>query len=213
VYRVNVGCAMSPTPGWRNFDNSPSLVLARNRFLNFCAEKLGLVSEEQRKFIQFAREHRLERADATRKLPLADQTADVLYSSHTLEHMDQREALAFLAEAKRVLVPGGVLRIAVPDLFQLTRRYVESRDADAFVASLLLTVPKPRSLRARVVRAFLGDRHHMWMYDGPSLVRLLTAAGFRSAVVQPPGETVIKNPGPLNLRERSHESVYVEALR
>lgn len=29
MIRVNIGCGSSPIAGWRNFDHSPSLLLAR----------------------------------------------------------------------------------------------------------------------------------------------------------------------------------------
>jgi len=50
------------------------------------------------------------------------------------------------------------------------------------------------------------------MYDGKSMVRLLTKAGFRDPQILPPGSTLIKDPGSLNLWERKEESVYIEAL-
>jgi hypothetical protein len=51
------------------------------------------------------------------------------------------------------------------------------------------------------------------MYDGPSLCRLLEQQGFRDVRVWPAGETGIPIPGDLNLRERSPESVFVEARK
>ena len=70
---------------------------------------------------------------------------------------------------------------------------------------------RPRSLARRLQVALVGPRHHLWMYDGGSLVRLLLRAGFREAVVLPAGRTTIAAPDTLNLAERAEESVYVEA--
>jgi hypothetical protein len=61
-----------------------------------------------------------------------------------LEHLDRHEARLFLAEAMRVLRPGGVLRLAVPDIRQLVQNYMTTGDADEFVASTLMCVPLPR---------------------------------------------------------------------
>ncbi len=59
----------------------------------------------------------------------------------------------------------------------------------------------------------VGPRHHLWMYDGASLARLLGEAGFDGAAVMPPGKTRIEEPGELDLAERAAESVYVEAVQ
>jgi hypothetical protein len=57
----------------------------------------------------------------------------------------------------------------------------------------------------------IGSRLHQWMYDGRSLSRLLVSQGFVSPRVLKAGETQISDPKGLDLYERSHESVYVEA--
>lgn len=46
--------------------------------------------------------------------PLAD--ADEIQASHILEHFTKEQARLFLAECYRVLIPGGKLHIAVPDM-------------------------------------------------------------------------------------------------
>jgi hypothetical protein len=65
-----------------------------------------------------------------------------------------------------------------------------------------------------VVRALLvGGRQHRWLYDASSLCNLVRGCGFADATEQPPGVTRIPDPGPLDLREREDESLYVEAVR
>ena len=51
-----------------------------------------------------------------RSLPLADESVDWAYSNHTLEHIPYYEVQPTVAEWVRVIKPGGVLRVAVPDL-------------------------------------------------------------------------------------------------
>ena len=48
-------------------------------------------------------------------LPFADGAASIVYSSHMFEYFDRDEAKEVLAEWFRVLMPGGTVRIAVPD--------------------------------------------------------------------------------------------------
>ncbi len=169
----------------------------------------ALPGAQSRQFAEFAAARGVRFGHAGR-IPIADRTVDVLYTSHMLEHLDRREGRAFLAEAKRVLRPGGVLRIAVPDLRKLVDGYLATGDADDFVARTFMAVERPVSLRGRLLLLLFGFRAHRWMYDGPSLRRTLVDGGFRDVVVLKAGETGIRDPGPLNLREREAESVYVE---
>jgi cephalosporin hydroxylase/predicted SAM-dependent methyltransferase len=62
-------------------------------------------------------------------LPLDDQTCSAVYCSHVLEHLPKKMAPAFVAECFRVLVPGGILRIVVPDLETIARLYLQNLDA------------------------------------------------------------------------------------
>ncbi|MBD2112303.1 MULTISPECIES: glycosyltransferase [Cyanophyceae] len=62
--------------------------------------------------------------DLRKPIPFADNTFDAVYHSHLLEHFSRSEAKPFLQECLRVLRPGGVLRIVVPDLEQIAREYL-----------------------------------------------------------------------------------------
>jgi predicted SAM-dependent methyltransferase len=200
MIRVNVGCGPSPTPGWINLDNSPSV---RLRSL-----PVGrLLSPERRAVWRAAREHGIQYGSA-RRLPFPAASVDAIYSSHMLEHLFRDDARRFVAECRRVLVPGGTLRLAVPDLAGLTQRYAVERDADRLVASLML-VDERRGVARRLVR-FAG---HRWMYDTDSLTMLLVQAGFVDVRGLPAGATTISDPGALDLREREEDSLYVEARR
>ena len=55
--------------------------------------------------------------------PFADGAADAILASHILEHVTRDQAARFLAECARVLAPGGVLAIAVPDM----DRFIDAR--------------------------------------------------------------------------------------
>lgn len=165
------------------------------------------------RFIHIERHAEIEVADAARPLPAPDGSVRILYSSHMLEHLDRAEAGFFLKEAYRVLRPGGVIRLGVPDLRRLIERYVADGDADAFVEKTLMCVPRPRSLARRLESLLVGSRHHLWMYDGASLCSLLRIYGFADVEAVPAGETRIVDHEPLDLRERADESVFVEAVR
>ncbi len=212
MIRVNLGCGGSPTAGWINCDNSLSVLLAKIPGLPSLSRRLGLVDDRQYRYMSLLRHRDVRWADATRKLPLRDGSVDVLYTSHMLEHMTREQSKRFLDEVKRVLRSNGVVRIAVPDIYKIVSRYLEHRDADEFVESTLLVHPAPHSWIGRARFLLVGHRGHKWMYDGPSLQRLLVSEGFRDPTILSAGSTLIPNPGALDLREREAESVYVEAF-
>jgi SAM-dependent methyltransferase len=66
--------------------------------------------------------------DLRRQLPFSNATFDAVYSSHVLEHLTPLEARNFLREIRRVLRPGCVVRIVVPDLEGIVRGYLRVLD-------------------------------------------------------------------------------------
>lgn len=75
--------------------------------------------------------------DLRKPLPLETGSCRAVYHSHVLEHLPKETVSQFLAECFRVLSPGGVLRVVVPDLEAIARLYLENLmiaaegDADA----------------------------------------------------------------------------------
>ena len=59
-------------------------------------------------------------------IPFSDNSFDVVYHSHVLEHLSKSEAEPFLKECYRVIRPQGVLRVVVPDLEDIARMYLHS---------------------------------------------------------------------------------------
>jgi predicted SAM-dependent methyltransferase len=64
--------------------------------------------------------------DLRTRLPLSDRSCAVVYHSHVLEHFPRTFAPLFLQECYRVLVPGGLLRVVVPDLETIVRLYLKN---------------------------------------------------------------------------------------
>ncbi len=62
--------------------------------------------------------------DLKQGIPFTDNSFDVVYNSHVLEHFPKVEAVTFIRECYRVLRPQGILRIVVPDLEQIARMYL-----------------------------------------------------------------------------------------
>lgn len=64
--------------------------------------------------------------DIRHPLPFADQSFDAVYASHVLEHLTPGKAARFLREVRRVIRPGGMIRIVVPDLEGIARHYLHA---------------------------------------------------------------------------------------
>jgi predicted SAM-dependent methyltransferase len=208
MIRVNIGCGQQPTPGYLNFDNSLSVRLAK---LPPVILKPFLRSEHI-DFIAFARLHNIQFADAGKHIPLPDSSADVIYSSHMFEHLDRQEAANFLREARRVLIPAGVLRLAIPDLAYNIARY-HKEGAEWFMENLHTCVPKPKGIKGKILDILAGHRQHNWMYDAKSLSELLTQNGFVQATVLERGQTTIADPANLNLSQPMEGTMFVEAIK
>jgi SAM-dependent methyltransferase len=100
---------------------------------------------------------------------LEDGAVDLIYASHVLEHFGRHEVGKVLAEWRRVLRPGGVLRLAVPDF----RAVVELYEKEGL-----------QSGYSGLVGLICGGQRdpldfHKIIFDKPFLSYLLLQAGFR----------------------------------
>lgn len=118
-------------------------------------------------------------------LPFADSSIEFVYVSHLLEHLFfPRDVQPFLAEIRRVLKPGGVVRIVVPDIEKCIAAYVEN-DRE-FFASRRETWPwwpeNPTRLEDFLAYAGAGPEpaylfeSHKYGYDLETLTRALQGA-------------------------------------
>ena len=69
----------------------------------------------------------VKKANLLKRLPLKWEIADLVYSSHFLEHIPYTKVTDFLNEILRILKPGGVVRLVLPDLENMANSYVNLR--------------------------------------------------------------------------------------
>jgi len=69
--------------------------------------------------------------DLNQGIPYPDDAFDVVYHSHVLEHFPKSSAQQFLQECYRVLRPGRILRVVVPDLEQIAKLYLSALEQAA----------------------------------------------------------------------------------
>jgi SAM-dependent methyltransferase len=197
---INLGSSTRVASGWNNVDFSWIIRFGRHRRLSSLLYKLGLIHEARyARILQMDPDAVLW--DLSKGIPFADQTFDVVYHCHLLEHIDREAAPGFLCECYRVLRPGGILRVVVPDLERLVRNFVDVMDRlpdradmveytsaiEKVFDQMVLRTPEFRKEQKPIVRllenVLIGDTAragilHRWMYDRFSLEQLLREVGF-----------------------------------
>ncbi|NDE46596.1 MAG: methyltransferase domain-containing protein [Betaproteobacteria bacterium] len=110
-------------------------------------------------------------------IPAEDNSLDLIYHCHMLEHLSYLEGIKFTKECFRVLAPGGRMRIVVPDLELWINAY---RDKNRFFFEEYRKVLDP-NLHVTNGAIFMGMLHgheHKCGYDHETLAWMLQASGF-----------------------------------
>lgn len=64
-------------------------------------------------------------------LPIEDNSVEIIYTSHTIEHITNTHVAKLLSESYRTLKPGGCIRIVCPDV-ELAIRALHNKDVEFF---------------------------------------------------------------------------------
>lgn len=236
---LNLGCGTKTSPHTRNIDWSIHARLRRHPVGRRLAPLV--LGEERRKF--FLSMDTVLVHDLRKGIPTPKESVDAVYHSHVLEHIDRDAVPGFFEEIRRVLKPGGVHRVVVPDLERYAREYLESLEQgledsqarvrhDTTVSEMILQMVRreaagtsqQRPLQRRIENLLLGDARkrgetHMWMWDQVNLPEALASAGFLDIRVLDWQTSRISGWNELGLDkapdggEYKLESLYVEALR
>jgi predicted SAM-dependent methyltransferase len=101
------------------------------------------------------------------ELPFDNCSVEYIYASHVLEYFDQFEVIEVLKEWHRVLKPGGVLRVAVPDFTQVVTLYNQDYPLNTFLGLLYGRMKSGEDMI-----------YHRMVYDYTTLRNFLMNAGF-----------------------------------
>jgi len=219
--KLNLGCGSNIVKGFINIDNSPSLLLASFPRFCSCLNKIGILSNGSMEAVRKFHEKRegVHYHNLKSRLPFRSGVASVIYISHMIEHLPYERASKLIGECFRILAPGGVLRIVVPDLQRRIKRYLldlenhELFPANKFIESLQMGEKEEVSLFHRLGRLFRDGRRHRWMYDGLTLQNMMKEFGFVHAEILEFGNSRIEEIESLDLSCYRDHSVYIEGLR
>jgi SAM-dependent methyltransferase len=188
--RLNLGCGPNAPSGWVNVDGSWNAWFTHHPLLRGGLRRIGIINAGN----QGAQwKVRPVVHDLRRPLSFGNDSFSAIYASHVVEHLYRVEAEALLAECKRVLKPGGILRLVVPDLQFLVLDYVKGRNggsapADRWFAAETLNQklgfrsphPPGGNLFFRFYAVWKDFHSHKWMYDSDSLSHAVEIAGFEA---------------------------------
>lgn len=115
--------------------------------------------------------------DISKRLPFEDNSASRIFAEHVIEHVTHKQAWNFLEECRRVLVVGGVVRIALPDVQRMWDRMT-----DEYRAAVQKDVGGDGSAKA-AIRAAIFDHGHQGAWTGSLLRTIMEAIGFKAKSV------------------------------
>ena len=140
-------------------------------------------------------DHKANRSSTAWRIESADETFDLVFSSHMIEHIPHFKIDGVLSECNRVLRPGGGLRLVCPDLEAFARAYVAGDQSlfDRFVREdptirrdlglggmLMNFIVSPGADNLLFSRngECIGGYARIYSYDFDMLCRLLERYGF-----------------------------------
>jgi SAM-dependent methyltransferase len=239
---LNLGCGVktSGRPEVINIDWSIYLRMKRNRFSRIIAP-LVVRGDRRDRFDSLPTNVMVH--NLAKGIPFDSGSIDHVYHSHLLEHLDRDDGTKFLIEVKRVLKPGGIQRIVVPDLEKACRAYIlhistseqdpeEAKNHDDYVARLIEQSVRREAhgtsqqgqFRRIIEGVIVGDARrrgetHQWMYDRINLKTILVNLGYREVILQDFNASLIPNWHEYGLDitefgdQYKPESLYMEAIK
>lgn len=165
--KLNLGSGLVYVPGWIGLDIGlyatmkpwPAPVL---RMLYRRSGWKDAITEDH--YLKLLKGGAFIQHDLSRGIPFGDSTVDCIFASHFLDSLTQAQGEAILAEAFRILRPGGVLRVSVSDLDKNIELYAAGKREEVLARFF------PQSQSRPNLRYF--------MYDWQTLQSALARAGF-----------------------------------
>ena len=146
--------------------------------------------------------------DIREGLPLETDSIDYAVSIHALPEVPYPGLVPVLQELRRVIKPGGVLRLALPDLEKGFQAY-HRNDRDYF----LIPDEDMRSLGGKLVLQLIWYGYSRTLFTHDFIEELLQKAGYRSVSRCEFKQTESPYPEIVQLDNREAESLFVEAIK
>jgi len=146
--------------------------------------------------------------DIAEGLPLETGSIDYVVSIHALPEVHYGRIVPVLAELRRVIKPGGILRLCLPDLLKGIRAY-ERGDRDYF----LVPDGDAKRLGAKLVTQLIWYGYSRTLFTAEFIEEMLMKAGFARVEHCSVRQTSGPHADIVDLDNREPESLYVEAYK
>jgi SAM-dependent methyltransferase len=131
--------------------------------------------------------------DVSQPFPLKEKSTNYIFSEHLIEHITYEQALTMLAECHRILVPGGKVRIATPNLHKFIQLFQESKGDEIrqYVKRKVAWHGWAETVdpECYILNHELRDWGHQFVYTPKLLRDSMERAGFRDIKEWNPGES------------------------
>jgi predicted SAM-dependent methyltransferase len=148
--KLHLGCGTIYKEGWVNIDNN---------------------SDNNVKWLDINHDLRYP-------LPFEDNSVDFIFNEHFLEHLTIEEGVNALKDFYRVLKPSGVLRVAMPDLEEIIKQYLDPNwKKQEWIKVYNMGFVQTKAELININFRWWGHQH---LYDAEELERRLRESGFEN---------------------------------
>jgi len=160
--------------------------------------------------VDISKEHKTDVCGDILQIHFGENIFDAILSTHSLEHFRfPDDTVECLSRFYRWLKPGGVLRIAVPDLELAVRAYVTTGDLK-FLYSPDFKAYYHKDCKADRLNFFVKAWEHCVCFDYELLSSMFADAGFRNIQKKQPNESLIHG---FSHDRFISESLYIEGIK
>ena len=217
MIKLNLGCGSIRPDGWINTDSSWNANIQR-------VPLLGDLTRYLFKTVVYSSSN-VTYMNLNKRWPYKDNSVDIIYASHLYEHLSVNSAQLFLTEAYRCLKPDGKIRIVVPDLYKICKKYIANYESgnEPSTEFIMWAINMHREgqygykipIWKKIILEIQGYPHqHKFMYDEKSLSTKISNAGFLKINSKTYGESeYIDCINDVEGSKESYLSIYIEAKK
>ena len=146
--------------------------------------------------------------DIREGLPIDTGSIDYVFSNHALPEVPYNDLLPVIQELRRVIKPGGVLRLSLPDLMKGIEAY-QRGDKEYF----LIPDEDAESIGAKLIVQLIWYGYTRTLFTEDFARELMEKAGFKDVTICAYRQTSSRFEWITELDNREAESIFIEGVK